>query len=66
MAYLLPSNIQKRLLIFALSRLDVLDKESLNLDQLDIAWGRRSSVELRDVKLNVQVCIYYRRSLHVR
>jgi len=56
MAYFIPSNIQKRLLVFALSRLDILDKDSLNLDQLDIAWGRRSSVELRDVKLNVEVC----------
>jgi len=55
MAYFIPSNIQKRFLRYALSRLELLDNESLDLDQLDIAWGSRSSVELRDVKLNVEV-----------
>lgn len=56
MAYFIPSNIQKRFLRYALSRLELLDNESLDLDQLDIAWGSRSSVELRDVRLNVEVC----------
>jgi len=56
MAYFIPSNIQKRFLRYALSRLELLDNESLDLDQLDIVWGSRSSVELRDVRLNVEVC----------
>jgi autophagy-related protein 2 len=56
MAYFIPSNIQKRFLRYALSRLELLDNESLDLDQLDIAWGSRSSIELRDVRLNVEVC----------
>ena len=56
MAYFIPSNIQKRFLRYALSRLELLDNESLDLDQLDIVWGSRSSIELRDVRLNVEVC----------
>ncbi|KZF24325.1 hypothetical protein L228DRAFT_218714 [Xylona heveae TC161] len=49
MSYFLPSSIQKRLLRYALSRVDFLDTETLDLDRLDIAWGKRSVVELRDV-----------------
>ncbi|KAL8762973.1 MAG: hypothetical protein Q9184_001123 [Pyrenodesmia sp. 2 TL-2023] len=49
MAYFLPSYFQKRILRYALSKLDLLDAEQLNLDNLDVAWGKRSVVELRDV-----------------
>ena len=55
MAYFLPSSIQKRLLRYALSRLELLDTDKLDLENLDIAWGRRSTVELRDVGLRIQV-----------
>ncbi|KAL8971490.1 MAG: hypothetical protein Q9183_001037, partial [Haloplaca sp. 2 TL-2023] len=51
MAYFLPSYFQKRILRYALSRLDLLDANQLNLDNFDIAWGRRSVIELRDVGL---------------
>ncbi|KAL8872996.1 MAG: hypothetical protein Q9174_001469, partial [Haloplaca sp. 1 TL-2023] len=51
MAYFLPSYFQKRILRYALSRLDLLDANQLNLDNFDIAWGRRSVIELRDVAL---------------
>ena len=47
-SYLLPT-IQKRLLRYALSRSELLDTDALDLDNLDIAWGHRSTVELRDV-----------------
>jgi autophagy-related protein 2 len=55
MGYFLPSFFQKRVLKYALSRLDFLDADALNLDNLDIAWGRRSTIELRDVTLNKEV-----------
>lgn len=55
MAYFLPSFFQKRILRYALSRLELLDTNDLALDNLDIAWGKRSTVELRDVGLNLQV-----------
>ncbi|KAL9058501.1 MAG: hypothetical protein Q9206_001900 [Seirophora lacunosa] len=54
MAYFLPSYFQKRILRYALSRLDLLDAEQLNLDNLDIAWGKRSVIELRDVGVQLK------------
>ncbi|KAI9776089.1 MAG: autophagy- protein 2 [Geoglossum umbratile] len=53
-SYLLPSSLQKRLLRYALSRLDLLDTEALDLENLDVVWGRRSVVELRDVGLRLK------------
>ncbi|MCJ1380649.1 autophagy- protein 2 [Xylographa soralifera] len=54
MGYFLPSFVQKRILRYALSRLDILDTDALDLDKLDIVWGKRSSVELRDVGLRLK------------
>lgn len=51
-SFFIPSSIQKRLLRYALSRVDVLDTDGLDLEQLDITWGKRSTVELKDVGLN--------------
>ncbi|KAI9705953.1 MAG: autophagy- protein 2 [Candelina mexicana] len=51
MSYFLPAFFQKRLLRYALSRLELLDTDALDLDKLDIAWGKRSTVELRDLSL---------------
>ena len=59
MAFLIPSYIQKRLLRYALSHFPVVDTDTLDLEQLDIAWGKRSSVELRDVGLHVKACLTY-------
>ena len=56
MGYFLPSFFQKRILRYALSRLDVLDTDALDLDRLDISWGKRSTVELRDVDVKLEVC----------
>ena len=57
MAYFIPATLQKRLLRYALSRLELLEIEALDLDKLDIAWGRRSTVELKDVALRKDVRI---------
>ncbi|MCJ1434471.1 autophagy- protein 2 [Xylographa pallens] len=54
MGYFLPSFVQKRILRYALSRLDMLDTDALDLDKLDIVWGKRSTVELRDVGLRLK------------
>ncbi|KAI9722197.1 MAG: autophagy- protein 2 [Chrysothrix sp. TS-e1954] len=51
MAYFIPNSIQKRLLRYALSRLELIDTDALDLESLDIEWGRKSFVELRDVGL---------------
>ncbi|KAL9586190.1 MAG: hypothetical protein Q9212_001061 [Teloschistes hypoglaucus] len=54
MAFFLPSYFQKRILRYALSRIDLLDSDQLNLDNFDIAWGRKSVIELRDVGLQLE------------
>ncbi|PWY88377.1 hypothetical protein BO70DRAFT_427161 [Aspergillus heteromorphus CBS 117.55] len=54
MAYFLPSFFQKRLLRYALSRLEIVDTEALDLDSLGIRWGQRSTVELRDIGLRLE------------
>ncbi|KAF2663533.1 hypothetical protein BT63DRAFT_418995 [Microthyrium microscopicum] len=50
---LLPSSLQERVLLLALSQLEILDTDSLKLDQLKIEWGIQSSIELQDVGLHV-------------
>ena len=54
MSYFLPSSLQKRILRYALSRLGLLDVDALNLENLDIAWGKRSTFELRDVGIHTK------------
>lgn len=54
MTYFLPSFFQKRILRYALSRLELLDTDDLGLDKLEIAWGKRSTVELRDVGVHLK------------
>lgn len=57
MAYFLPSFFQKRLLKYALSRLGLVDTEALDPDNLGIRWGQRSTVELRDIGLKLEVSL---------
>ena len=63
MTFFLPSFVQKRILRYALSRLELLDTDALNLEKLDIVWGKRSTVELRDVGVHTKVSLL-RRSFH--
>ena len=57
MTFFLPSFFQKRILRYALSRLELLDTDALDLEKLDIVWGKRSTVELRDVGVHTKVSI---------
>lgn len=52
MSYFIPSFFQKRILRYALSQLELLDTDALDLDKLDIVWGKRSTVELREVGIH--------------
>ena len=52
MAYFLPSFLQKRILRYALSRLELLETGNLDLENLDITLGKRSTVELRDIAIS--------------
>ncbi|KAK3296768.1 uncharacterized protein B0H64DRAFT_108985 [Chaetomium fimeti] len=48
------SSMAKQLLRFALSRLDLLDTQALDLENLDFALGRNTVLEFRDVGLVLQ------------
>lgn len=54
MAFFLPSFFQKRILRYALSRLELLDTKDIDLENLDIVWGKRSTVELRNIGLHIK------------
>lgn len=56
-SFFLPSSIQKRLLRYALSRLEFLDADVLDVEHLDITWGTRSVLEFRDVPLRLKVLL---------
>lgn len=58
MSYFLPSYLQKRILRYALSQIELLDTDALDLDKLAIGWGRQSTVELRDVGIHSTVGEY--------
>ncbi|KAK5163814.1 autophagy- protein 2 [Saxophila tyrrhenica] len=45
---------QKKLLRYALSRTGLLDDRAIDLDNLDITFGRKNVVELKDVGLNIK------------
>ena len=48
----------KRLLRYALSRLELLDAEALDMDNLDLAIGMNTVFEFRDVGVKLEVgCI---------
>lgn len=53
MAFFLPSYFQKRLLRYALSRLDFIETDDLDLENLGITWGQRSVIELKDVGIRI-------------
>lgn len=57
MAYFLSSLLQKHVLKYALSRLGLVDTEALDLDNLGIRWGQRSTVELRNIGLKLEVSL---------
>lgn len=54
-SYFQRSSMPKRLLQYALSRLEFLDTADLDLEDLDVAWGRNSTFEFRDVGFKLKV-----------
>lgn len=54
MSYFLPSYFQKRLLRYALTRLDFIESDKLDLDNLGVTWGQRTELDLKNVGLKVR------------
>ena len=49
------SSMPKRLLRYVLTKLDLLDAEALDMEKLDLAWGRKTVLEFRDVGIKLHV-----------
>lgn len=49
------SSMPKRLLRYALAKLELLDAEALDIDNLDFAIGRNTVFEFRDVGIKLKV-----------
>ncbi|TLD38545.1 autophagy regulatory protein Atg2 [Venturia nashicola] len=49
----IPSSVQKKVLWYAISHFGIVDTNSLDLEQLDITFGKRSEIILRDVGLQI-------------
>ena len=45
----------KRLLQYALTRLEIFETDTLDLESLGIAWGKKSTFEFKDVGLRLKV-----------
>lgn len=48
--------MSKRLLRYALSRLEFLDTDALDVDKLDLEWGRNNVLTFQDVGIRLDVC----------
>ncbi|KAI0134523.1 ATG C terminal domain-containing protein [Xylariales sp. AK1849] len=48
------SNMSKRLLRYALSRLEFLDTDALDMDKLDLVWGKNNVLTFQDVGIKLQ------------
>lgn len=49
------STLSKRLLIYALQRLELLDEETLDMENLQFALGRTTTAEFKDVGVRLKV-----------
>jgi autophagy-related protein 2 len=58
-AYFQASSMPKRLLQYALSKLEILDTNALGLDNVDIALGKNTVLEFRDVGLRLKVTFLF-------
>ena len=54
MAFFIPFYFQKRILRYVLSRIEILDTDALDLEKLEIVWGKTSTIELKDVGIRIE------------
>ncbi|KAK6583160.1 hypothetical protein PZA11_004236 [Diplocarpon coronariae] len=53
-SYFQASSMPKRLIQYVLSRIEILDTDALDLQNLDVAWGKNSTFEFREVALRMK------------
>lgn len=53
-SFLATSSMPKRLLHYALSRLEIIDTDALDLENLEISWGKQNKFEFTDVGLRLK------------
>jgi hypothetical protein len=51
--------MSKRLLRYALSRLEFLDTDALDVDKLDLEWGRNNVLTFQDVGIRLEACSHH-------
>ena len=57
-SFLATSSMPKRLLHYALSRLEIIDTDALDLENLEISWGTQNKFEFTDVGLRLKVMLF--------
>ncbi|KAG9243896.1 hypothetical protein BJ878DRAFT_422546 [Calycina marina] len=53
-SFLANSSMPKRLLHYALSRLEIIDTDALDLENLEISWGTQNKFEFTDIGLRLK------------
>lgn len=53
-SYFQKTSMSRRLLQYAISRLGIIDTDVLDLENLDIAWGKNSTFEFKNVELRLE------------
>ncbi|RKF60660.1 Autophagy-related protein 2 [Erysiphe neolycopersici] len=53
-SYFQKTSMSRRLLQYAISRLGIIDTDVLDLENLDIAWGKNSVFEFKNVELRME------------
>jgi autophagy-related protein 2 len=56
----ISSSIGKRILLFGLRQIDILDKDPADFVSVDV--GKRTTLEVRDVGLHIKVCTVFEES----
>ena len=49
------SAMVRRLVLYGLSKLDLFEEHALDLENFELAWGRNTVIEFKDVGMKVQV-----------
>lgn len=51
------SSMPKRLLRYVLYKLDYFETDALDLDKIDVAWGKAGHLTWQDVGVKIEACL---------